>query len=67
MLVPPRGSDALANGIPGASVLDLRSAGHGVAAEEAARVNAALRAHFQQADAAQAQRAPTPHQEERAS
>lgn len=67
VLVPPRGSDALANGIPGASVLDLRSAGHGVAAEEAARVNAALRAHFEQADSARAERTPTPHQEERAS
>jgi 3-oxoadipate enol-lactonase len=50
ILVRPSGSDALARLIPGARVLKIANAGHGVIRQAADTVNEALLAHFQAVD-----------------
>ena len=46
VLVPPRGSDALASAIPGARLVRLTGGGHGATSQEAAVINRLLREHF---------------------
>lgn len=52
VLVPPRGSDALAAGIPGARLVALPEGGHGATSQEAATINATLREHIAAAERA---------------
>jgi pimeloyl-ACP methyl ester carboxylesterase len=56
LLVQPRCSDVLAARIPGAKVLRLDDAGHGVTYQEARRLNAAIREHIAAAEAEDAAR-----------
>jgi pimeloyl-ACP methyl ester carboxylesterase len=50
VLISPRASDDLANGIPGARLLRFDDAGHGVTHQKATELNAALRAHIGRAE-----------------
>ncbi len=51
ILIRPTRTDRLAKRIPHAEVLRFDDAGHGVTFQEAARLNAALREHFDKSDA----------------
>ncbi len=50
VLIPPRHSDRLARGIPGAELFELPDSGHGVLAQCADRLNPRLLAHFAAAE-----------------
>ena len=50
ILVDPRGSDRLAQGIPGATLLEIPGAGHGLVRQVPEILNPALLAHFAQRD-----------------
>ena len=52
ILIPPRQSDRLARAIPLATLLRFDDAGHGVHQQKARELNAALRAHIEQAESA---------------
>ena len=52
LLVPPRASDELERLIPGARLVSVPGAGHGLMGQEPERINRLLLEHFERADAA---------------